>query len=511
MKLFTAQQMRQADKAAAASDLATQLLMETAGQKVTEAVLRSWPDAKTFLVLCGKGNNGGDGYVAARHLNLGAKRVCVLELASTQDALSTDDSRAARLAWLAQDVLTQTLTVATLQRGLKNADVVVDALFGSGLSRALEGELAELVNILNNAGLPILSVDVPSGLSADEPAPTGPHIQASRTLQLAGPKLSSVLAPAKDAYGLWEVAPIGIPEKILDAQSSLHFLRDDNVKAWLPQRGSDAHKYTAGTVLVIAGSSRYLGAAELASRAAYRAGAGLVTLAAQERLPDSWPEIIFEGLEWENQPLERLEGLSPKRAQARVIGPGLDESAQPYLPELILQSRVPTVLDAGALTGDAAWQEAIKRHGRCILTPHVGEAASLLEERSEGIERNPVAAAGRLAERFAAITVLKGAATLIASPNGRITLSSRGHPGMATGGAGDVLAGLLGAWLANVEEDGTLFERTAAAVFLHGAAGERAAERYGYGLVATDILKAFPECWLELSQNRDQGSGAGVR
>jgi len=506
MKLFTARQMHQADKAAAASGLATQLLMETAGQKVAEAVSRGWPGAGTFLVLCGKGNNGGDGYVAARYLKVEAKRVCVLELASTQDALSTDDSRAARLAWLAQGVPTQTLTADTLQKELENADVVVDALLGSGLSRPLEGKLAELVKTVNNAGLPILSVDVPSGLSADAPAPTGPHILANRTVQLAGPKLSSVLAPAKDAYGLWEVAPIGIPETILDAQSDLYFLNND-VRAWLPQRSSDAHKYTAGTVLVIAGSSRYLGAAELASRAAYRAGAGLVTLAAQERLPNSWPEIIFERLEWNKKPLERLEGLSSKRAQARVIGPGLDESAQSYLPDLILQSRVPTVLDAGALTGGSAWQEAVKQHGRCILTPHIGEAASLLDESSGEIERDPVAAAGRLAERFGAITVLKGAATLIASPNRRIALSSRGHPGMATGGAGDVLAGLLGAWLANVEEVNTLFERTAAAVFLHGAAGERAAEHHGYGLVATDILEAFPECWLELSQSRGQGLG----
>ena len=498
MKLFTAEQMRQVDKVATDSGIDTQLLMEAAGQKVAETALNYWPEAQTFLILCGKGNNGGDGYVAARYLHISGKRMSVLELASAQDALGTQDSRSARATWLAQGAQTQPLSVETLQKELKKADIIIDALFGSGLSRALKGTLAEVVSIINASNLPVLSVDVPSGLSANTPLPIGPNIKATRTVQLAGPKCSSVFAPAKEAYGDWEVVPIGIPEKILNAQSHLHFLSDTDIRDWLPQRGSDTHKYTAGTVLVVAGSSRYLGAAELASRAAYRAGAGLVTLAAQERLPNSWPEIIFERLEWDDKPLKQLEALSSKRVQSRVIGPGLDEGAQRYLPDLILHGEVPTVLDAGALAGDSAWQEAVKRHGCCVLTPHVGEAAKLLGETSEVIEDDPVVAAQRLAEQFGAVTVLKGAATLIASPQGRLALSSRGHPGMATGGAGDVLAGLLGAWLTNVESINTLFERTAAAVFIHGVAGETAAKRYGNSLIATDILESFPECWLEL-------------
>lgn len=492
--------MRQADKVAAESGIGTGLLMEAAGRSVAAAALRHWPNAQTLVILCGKGNNGGDGYVAARTLHVAAKSVQVLELAHAQDALSTDDSRAAREAWLAQEGQSDPLTLEALQRALAEADIVIDALFGSGLSRPLENTLAEIVNVVNASHVPILSVDVPSGLSADASAPIGPHIHATRTLQLAGPKRSSVLAPAKDAYGRWEIAPIGIPEAILDAQSNLQLLADADVRAWLPQRRSDAHKYTAGTVLVIAGSSRYLGAAELASRAAYRAGAGLVTLAAQERLPNSWPEIIFERLEWGKGFLERLESLGANRAQSRVVGPGLDESVQAYLPDLILQSEVPTILDAGALAGDSAWRDAVKRHGRCILTPHVGEAARLLGESSDMIASDPVAAAQRLAEQFGAITVLKGAASLITNPGGRVSLSPRGHPGMATGGAGDVLAGLLGAWIANAEDMATLFERTAAAVYVHGAAGERAAKRLGNGLVASDVLEAFAPCWLELTK-----------
>lgn len=503
MKLYTAQEMRQADEAAAAAGVSTQLLMEAAGQKVAEAALEAWPAARTLLVLCGKGNNGGDGYVAARYLHVAGKAVCVLELATSQDALTSQDSRVARSAWLAQGDYTRALTLASLQTELTEAELVIDALFGSGLSRALESMLAEAVEAVNASSVPVLSIDVPSGLSADAPVPPGPHIRASQTVQLAGPKRASVLAPAKEAYGLWDVAPIGIPRALLEAQSTLLLLRGEDVKGWLPQRSSDAHKYTAGTVLVVAGSSRYLGAAELASRAAYRAGAGLVTLVAQERLPVSWPEIIFEQFKWDEVPLEKLAALDSKRAQVRVIGPGLEESAQVLLPDLIEQSEVPTVLDAGALTGNNAWLEAVKRHGRCVLTPHIGEAAGLLGEPADALKADPVAAAQRLAKHFGAVTVLKGAATVVASPGGRTVLSARGHPGMATGGAGDVLAGLLGAWLGGVQTDESLFERTAAAVYLHGAAGESAAEHQGNALLASDILEAFPGCWLELARSKE--------
>ncbi len=500
MKLFTAEAMRAADKAAARAGVALQVLMETAGRAVAATALDHWPDKERLLVLCGQGNNGGDGYVAARLLHLAGKNVTVLEQAASQDAMTSAESRTARAAWLAYERPTRRLSPATAEAALKEVEIVVDALLGSGLSRALEGKWASVVEAVNRSGLPVLSVDVPSGIDADRPALVGPHIRATRTVQLAGPKVASAFPPARAAFGAWAVADIGIPAKVLDKQSDVELLADDTVKPWLPTRAPDAHKYSAGTVLVVAGSKRYLGAAELAARGAYRAGAGLVTLAAEARLPNSWPEIIFEGLDWGSKPLETLASLSEKRAQVRVIGPGLDERATELLPDLITQSEVPTVLDAGALTGGEAWRAAVKKHGRCVLTPHAGEAAKLLGTSSAEVGEEPLETARTLAKRFGAVAVLKGATTVIAEPGGRVWVSTSGHPGMATGGAGDVLAGMIGAWLANADD---LTKRTAAAVYVHGLAGERAARRYGDGLVAGDLADAFAKVWLRLSRRTE--------
>ena len=497
MRLFTAEQMRDVDAATAEAGVSTQLLMEMAGRKVAAAVLHHWADAEQILVVCGKGNNGGDGYVVARYLFLSGKSVHVLELARAQDEVSSDDGRTARAAWHAYKQPTQKLTPRAVTEALSTTDLVVDALFGSGLSRPLNGNLAEVVEQMNAAACPVLSVDVPSGVSSDKSDFIGPHVRAARTVQLAGPKLASAFLPAREAFGRWEVGNIGIPTGLLDEHGGPELLTPATVRAWLPTRGLDAHKYTAGTVLVVAGSRRYLGAAELASRAAYRAGAGLVTLAAEARLPNSWAELIFQELAWDEDALKTLEGLDKKRAQVRVIGPGLDERAHEYLPELIAQSDAPTVLDAGALVGGEAWRQAVKTHGRCVLTPHAGEAAKLLETSSETITRDPLGTAKALADTFGAVAVLKGSSTVIAEPGGRVFVSMTGHPGMATGGTGDVLSGVIGAWLAHADDLGT---RAAAAVYLHGLAGEKAAAQHGYALIAGDVIDALPAAWLELKE-----------
>ncbi len=494
MKLFTAQQMRNADQAAADAGVSSLLLMENAGRAVAEAARRGWPDARRILILCGRGNNGGDGYVAARHLLLAGLEITVLEHAHHQDDMGSADGRAARAAWLAHGEAGE-LSEVNVQAALRRHDLVIDALFGSGLSRALEEPFASIVEAVNESGLSVLSVDVPSGVSADEGAMNGPHIRAARTVQLAGPKRSSVLHPASEAYGAWEVADIGIPEKTLEAQSDVQVLTARDVVPWFPTRAQDTHKYKVGTVLVVAGSEQYLGAAEMACRGAYRAGAGLVTLAAEGRLAGSWPEIIFAPLHWDEDPLAGLENISEKRRQVRVVGPGLDERALGVLPQLIRQSDVPTLLDAGALDGSDAWFEAVREHGRCVLTPHVGEAAGLLGGSAGDVQADPIGSARELAKRSRAVAVLKGATTTIAAPDGRVAVSTPSHPGMATGGAGDVLSGILGAWLAGADD---LFERACAAVFVHGLAGQRAAERYGDGLIATDLVEAFPRVWLEL-------------
>ncbi len=482
--------MRAADKAAADAGIPLLLLMEGAGRAVAEAALRHFQD-QTVLVLCGKGNNGGDGYASARHL-LGRRRLEVLELS---DTLHEGDAKTMRTALLAHGVTPQPLTKATLREALHVRPLVIDALFGSGLSRALEGDLAELIEALNERRADILSIDVPSGLSADTGEVLGPHLQATRTVQLAGAKVSSLFYPAKTAFGKTEVADIGVPAAILEAQSNVTVLTPETVRASVPTRSENTQKYAVGTVLVIAGSAKYLGAAEMACRAALRGGAGLVTLAAEGSFSGTWPELIHERLEWNKKPLETLANLGDNRARVRVIGPGLDSRAEPLLPDLIAQKGVPTVLDAGALTGGEGWFEAVRTHGRCVLTPHTGEAAKLLDTSTAEVKKDPLSAAKTLAQRADAVALVKGSTTVIAAPDGRVLVNSGGHPGMATGGTGDVLAGFLGAWCQDAEN---LFARAGAAVWIHARAGQLAAERYGDGLIASDVIDNLPKAWLEL-------------
>jgi hydroxyethylthiazole kinase-like uncharacterized protein yjeF len=485
MNLFRAAEMRRADQAAAEAGVPLVVLMENAGRAVAEAAQRYYPNAKRVAVVCGKGNNGGDGYVAARHLLESGGKVRVYEQAQSDDEMGSPEARAARAAYRAHEGETRPLE-QVLEDDLAHFDLIIDALLGSGLTRPLTGTMVSCVTRVNDSHVPVLSIDVPTGVDADAARAPGTHVRAHATVQLAGAKYASALHPACEAFGRWEVAAIGIPARILAEHASAQLLDETTVRAWMPARARDAHKYQVGTVLVIAGSTRYLGAAELACRGALRAGAGLVTLAAEARLAGGWPEAVFSPLSWDEEPLEQLAAIDPKRRQARVIGPGLDERALRWLPRLISQSEAPTVLDAEALAGDDAWLEAVRSHGRCVLTPHWGEAKRLLPPGWEGDD--PVAAARTIAERCGAVTVLKGATTVIAAPDGRLALSTKGHPGMATGGTGDVLAGVLGAFAGSSD----LFTRSCAAVYLHGAAGERAGARYGPGLLPSDIIEALP-------------------
>ena len=497
MKLFTSEEMRAVDRAAVDAGIPSLILMETAGRKVADAVLEYYPHTSTFLILCGRGNNGGDGYVVARHLRLAGRNVDVLELSPDLSG----DPDVMRGTFLAVGGEASVLNVDALSDALASSDLIVDALFGSGLSRPLEDELARMVEALNAAATPVLSVDVPSGVNVNRVTFIGPFIRATRTVQLAGPKIASAFYPTREAFGEVEVVDIGIPQEVLEGGSSLTLLTPERVVQHLPTRPKDTHKYEVGTVLVIAGSEQYLGAAEMACRAALRAGAGLVSVAGEARFTNTWPEIIFQALHWDDDPLAHLADLSPKRAQVRVIGPGLDARAAPYLPDLIAQSGAPTVLDASALTGGAAWFEAVRAHGRCVLTPHVGEASGLLDLSASEIRQDPVEAAKMLSEKSQAVALLKGGSTVIARPDGRAAVSAHGHPGMATGGAGDVLSGLLGAWCAGAETLDNLFGRTCAAAFAHGLAGERAAQAWGDGLIATDLATHFAAVWQQLAEH----------
>ena len=502
-RLYRATEMQRADRLAAEAGVPTAQLMEEAGRAVADSVRRNFPETGPILLLCGRGNNGGDGYVAARHLLEGGCEVEVLELPGERHG----DAAAARQA-LVEIGRVRTLAPDSLLFSVDRCGLIVDALFGSGLSRPLEGDVARAVEIVNDAGKPVLAVDLPSGLSSDSAMPPGAHVVATLTVQLAGAKLSSAFEPARTAYGEQEVANIGIPAAILARVSDVRLLGSDAGRG-VPGRSRGAHKYQVGTVLVLAGSPDYLGAAELACRGAYRAGAGLVTLAAEARLPSSWPEIIFSALSWDEAPRRRLAEIGERRAQAVVAGPGLDARALEHLPGLLAERSVPWVLDAGALRSSEGLRQAVREHGSCVLTPHAGEAARLLDSGAQEVGRDPVAAACEIASGWNATCVLKGVGTVIATPGSRpgpasrpraIAVSVEGHEGMATGGTGDVLAGVIGAFLAAPgPEDRS--PRVEAAVAVHGLAGRLAGEQLGIGMLAGDLVAKLPLALRLLTQS----------
>ncbi len=492
--------MHEADRLAEAAGVSTWRLMEAAGKAVAREVVRRYPGHRTAFVLCGKGNNGGDGYVCARDLAALGMAVRVLELSPEPDR---PDARRARESLLAGGVTPELLGGPdSVAPGA--AAVIVDALIGSGLSRPVVGWLGELLLRLNGLGAPVVAVDVPSGLPTDAPQSMGPHVTADVTVELAGHKVAGAFYPTRRAYGERVLAAIGVPPEVLDACGQLILLDAATVRAGLPERPRDAHKYTAGTVTVIGGSEQYSGAAELACRGAWRAGAGLVTLLGPVRHPAAWPETIFEELRLGDEgdgPVStglaaRLaRAFVPKRAAATVVGPGLEEHMLGLLPTLLKLAPGPVVLDAAALSPQA-WpataRAALSARGGVVMTPHAAEAAVLLGAEPSEVVHDPLDAAAVLAASFGATVILKGATTVISSPDGRVAVSERGHSGMASGGTGDVLAGVVGALLAPVGGLERLFERVCVAVWLHGVAGELAAERNGLGLVASDLADALP-------------------
>lgn len=486
MQLVSADDVAAADEAAAGLGAPPSRLMEAAGRSVADALRRTWPLATRPLVLCGSGNNGGDGYVAARHLARAGLRPVVLAL--RPDGSRGDAAEGARRAWLETGRIGP-LDDGTLASALRDADVVVDALFGIGLDRPLEGEPERVVARLADGTAPVLAVDVPSGVAADDAVPPGRHVRADRTVQLAYACLASALSPARFAFGAWTVADIGMPAGALPQRERPELIDDATAaRAW-PTPGPDAHKYDAGSVLIAAGSARWSGAAELACRGAHRGGAGLVTLLTDAVHPSRWPETIVVALGEGAGALSRaLEATDPRHAAARVFGPGLDPSRVPELVYALEHGDAPTVLDAGAL--DEALRESSARRPGRWLTPHHGEAGRLLHAGSDTVHADPIGSATRLAKAWSSGVVLKSAGAVVADPDGRVRVVAAGHPGMASGGTGDVLAGLLGAALAAPHDDA--LSRVAAAVHLHGRAGERAALGHGAGLLASDLADAVP-------------------
>jgi NAD(P)H-hydrate epimerase len=478
-------------------------LMERAGRAVTEAAVPLLRPGSRFLVVCGGGNNGGDGWVAARLLQPSG-RVRVVALVAPAD-LAGDAAAMAARALEAGVPMAPFLDGAPLGAGPD--DVIIDALLGTGLSRPPGGRFAGVIEAIARArhdGARVLSVDVPSGLSADTGRPLGACVEADATVTFGLQKRGLVLYPGATLAGTVTVADIGLPPAAVDrVPEQCRLLEEPEARGLLPRRDPAAHKGDAGRVVVVAGSPGKTGAAQLALLGALRGGAGLVTLAARaEVLPLAMtgrPEAMSLALPGAGPlgpgDLAALSALS-RGADALVAGPGLHRGAETgrLLQDWLAALPRPAVLDADALNAldpEPAWLGRLS--SAVILTPHPGELARLCGLTAEAVQANRIGLATGRAEAWGVVLVLKGARTVVAAPGQPAAVIPTGNAGMASGGTGDVLAGLCGALLAGGLPP---FDAARVAAWVHGAAGDLVAARLGQrGLLAGDLGEAIGQVW----------------
>jgi ADP-dependent NAD(P)H-hydrate dehydratase / NAD(P)H-hydrate epimerase len=489
-RILTVDQMREADRSAIERGTPGITLMERAGAAVAEHVRDGFPAARNILVLCGPGNNGGDGFVAARLL-AGEGLQVRLALLGSPEALSGDAATAAA-AW-AGDVLDA--AAVDPARG----ELVVDALFGTGLTRDLDGAAAALVSRVNRSQCPVLAVDIPSGIDGDTGRVRGVAIEADATVTFAARRPGHLLLPGRTHCGRVDVADIGIADEIL-ASLEPH-LSANGPDLWLeafPRPAIDTHKYERGHALVLSGDATHTGAARLVARGALRVGAGAVTLASpRSALAVNAAHLTAVMLSPCDNAEELASLLSDKRINVVAMGPGIGAGERTRgLVKAAAKAGRALVLDADALTsfsGEAYTLGAISTSAReCVLTPHQGEMSRLFES-AEGVLDAPskLEAALRAARIARSVLVFKGADTVVASPDGRAAIASNGSPYLATAGAGDVLAGIIAGLLA---QGMPAYEAACAAVWLHGEAGAR----FGAGLIAEDIPDLLPRALATL-------------
>ena len=506
MKVVTAQQMRALDQEATQDlGIPSLLLMENAARGLVDRieVHLGKVQSQKVVILSGSGNNGGDGLAAARHLRMRGAEVTVY-LFTVPEQVSGDAKVSLEIWQKSCGVLyTQNrLCWDQLETDLRGCHLVIDALLGTGLTRAVEGEMARAIALLNTVKSkqrPVVSVDIPSGIAADTGERLGMAVQADYTFAIALPKYGHYTGAGLEHRGVLDVIDIGFPPPWVEAAG----LTTETISApVMKPRPRGVHKGQMGHLLVVAGSLGKLGAARMTGYAALRTGCGLVTCA----LPRSLAQTATDPMEMMTLPLPEtdagtLDGAADvqivnaaKNKDAVAIGPGLSLHAatQKLICALIETIECPMVIDADALIAISENFAVLGRHSeRLILTPHEGEMARLLKISSQEVQKDRFAAVLKLATQYRVTAVLKGAHTLVADPEGRIYVNETGNPGMATAGTGDVLTGVIGGLLA---QGLAPLEAARHGVYFQGRAGDLVRPRMGEsGLMATDIIHKLPE------------------
>lgn len=507
--VVTSAQMRAIDELAIKKHGVPSLdLMENAGSGIarciSESILEGDISGKKLAILCGPGNNGGDGFVIARHLAAAGAKIEIFSVVSMTQLKG--DARVNAERAMEQGLSHVIVDQHTPTPDFSGFRLIIDALFGTGFHGDIEGTAARLIRAASESGIPIVSVDTPSGLESDTGQLTDPSVRATYTITLGTSKLGQWLWPGRSAVGELEVVDIGIPpEAIHQIDPHLLLLTSEFVSESLPARPPDGHKGTFGKALIIGGSAGLTGAVVLAANACMRAGVGLTYAA----VPESLVDVVDSGsIETVTRPLPEVGG---KRVPARralgeclrlsqdvdaiAIGPGLSThfETQELVRRLVRRVEKPAVIDADGLNAcakDTSCLE-IERRAALILTPHVGEMARLLDKTIEEIGRDRRAAAAEASKRFNCVVVMKGAPTFVAEPEGYVYLNPAGNSGMASGGVGDVLTGIIVSLLA---QGCSPLVAALCGVYLHGLAGDIGAEALGErALIASDLVGALPE------------------
>ena len=503
LPVATAAEMRGLD-AATIEDIGLpgSVLMETAGRGVAMAAAARVPAGGRIAVVCGGGNNGGDGFVAARVLRA-AGHDAVVHLVAPRARIGGDAALHLAAYEKSGGVIFEATTaddLVALGEALDAAAVVVDAVFGTGLDRVVEGHLAAVITRMNEAPGVRVAVDIPSGLSADTGHPFGVAVVAHHTVTMAVAKVGIAGAPGVAHAGTLEVVDIGIPRQLAQAQTKAALVERQDARGWVPAARVLDHKGRRGHVVVVGGSPGKRGAARLAAMSALRTGAGLCTLAgpAGDGVEIHAPDAVMTAVLGSADELGAL--LDGKHAA--VVGPGMPDDARGRAwVDVALASGVPLVLDATALAHLAGrLAEVAAAHAPVVLTPHPGEAARLLGETTEAIQADRMRAVRALAAASRAVVVLKGARTLVCDGtlgDDFVTINPTGGPALATGGTGDVLAGAIGALVAQGVAPAAAARL---AVWVHGAAGDAFAARLGpSGVMASDLPDAIAVAMRDLS------------
>ncbi len=507
IKIVSADEMREIDRKAIEDyGIPGVVLMENAGRGAADAVeeFASPKGIDSVLVIAGKGNNGGDGFVVARHLSNRGFR-CEVLLAGKKEDVRGD-------ARTNLDVLTKTTVdireiggdTSSIGEAATRTGLIVDALLGTGLNQEVKGFYRNIIDAVNSSGLPVISLDIPSGLDSTTGRPLGAAVEAEMTVTFCLPKTGAVVYPGADYVGDLVLVDIGAPRELLESDEiKTALITGEYMEDIFPSRRADTHKGTYGHLLVVAGSKGKTGAAVMAAQGAMRSGAGLVTVAAPSGINDilevKLTEAMTEPLDDDGRgfPAGEASGRILNLLESRnvlVIGPGISREGEAgkMVKEVLAGLTVPAILDADALWHLAGFMDVLKDTAApLILTPHPGEMGRLLGISAVEVQRDRIGIAREFAREYGCWLVLKGARSLVAAPDGRLFINTTGNPGMATAGTGDVLCGMIGAF---VSQGLSPLDSCIAAVYLHGEAGDSAAGEKGEeGLIATDVIEKIPQ------------------